>query len=676
MKKIISLLIVSIFILCSAVPAHAAYSFQKINTYQNQFSDISESDWFYPYVKDVYEYGLMKGSSDTVFSPSANLTIAEAITIAVRMRSMYTSGKDFEARVALNEQWYDPYVNYAIQKNIIPKSGYNYTAVAKRSEVAEIFVNALPADALTEILTIPDNYIPDVSRSSVYAKAVYKLYRAGILTGSDSKGTFNPGSAITRSEIATICTRIANSEKRIKILPEKETPPSSGTAKNTEVLSPEEISKKCAGAVFYVETYSRNGKLAGSASGFFISEDGYAVTNSHVIENSGYIEIKLPDGRKFHGAIAESANKSNLRVMDFDEDKDIALLKIEGDTFPYIEIGDSHNLVQGQTVYAIGSPAGLENTMSMGIISRTSPAVPSLPDIQISVPITHGSSGGVLLNTSGKAIGITTSGLESAADLNIAGPIHEIETLDKYIPSPDELTLDSHNLIRHLTGPFGNAYYPLAPDVIDFGDFSGSELLEGGSDLFSGIYRYDIYDYHDCFGKTAAQNFATTLVQYNKALEICGFTLSDSNKDQTIRVYEKDGVSVGIATFYSDTADCKRGVYIIYDYEPVYYKKAPSVPDFGFATGFVPEGEPEYVNGYYATVYKWKDLCTEKTMLLLVNAYFDSLVSSGFKFHSDKLSSYYLNSFVDNELRFFVKGKAIVSVTIDNNYIYVLTGSL
>ncbi|MBQ2942641.1 MAG: trypsin-like peptidase domain-containing protein [Clostridia bacterium] len=677
MKKIISVLLISILLLSFTAPVAASHSFQKANTYKNQFSDISESDWFYSYVKEVYEYGLMKGSSDYAFSPDANLTIAEAITIAVRMRSLYSTGKDFSAKVALNETWYDPYVNYAVQRGIIKENEYNYTAFAKRSDVASIFYAALPREAFSETLSIADNSIPDVRRSSFYAEAVYTLYRAGILTGSDSNGTFNPDSAIKRSEIATICVRIAAPEKRATAIPEKKNPSSENPKTPETELTPEEISKKCSDAVFYIETYSRNGKLSGSASGFFISADGYAVTNCHVIENSGYIEIKLPDGRRYHGAVAGNANKSApLKVIDFDEEKDIALLKIDGSSFPYIETGDSRNLVQGQTVYAIGSPAGLENTMSMGIISRTTPAFPSLPDIQISVPITHGSSGGVLLNTSGKAIGITSAGLESAADLNFAVPIHEIEKLDRYILSPSELALDSHNLIRHKTGPFGDIFYPLAPDVIDFGAFSGSELLEGSQTLLSGAYRYDIYDYYECFGKDDSENYATTLVQYNYALEICGFKLVKSNNDDSMRIFEKDGLSIGIAIFYSDTANYKKGLYIIYDYEPIYYKDTPSVIDFGYAVGIKPEDETKLLNGFYTTVYKWKDLYSEKTILTLVNAYFDTLMQYGFEFYQDNLYSYYLYSVGEDEIRVFGKGKSVVSVMVNNNYIYVLTRSI
>ena len=675
MKKIFSLFLLCCMIFTFSPFASAFHGFTLKNTYPNNFSDVSESDWFYPYVKECYEYGLMKGSSDTTFSPSANLTLAEAIVIAVRMRSFYTTGNDFSVKVAMNEEWYDPYVNYAVNKGIVKAQG-NYTLPAKRSEVADIFANALPEDAYPEILNIPDNYIPDVPKSAVYAKSIYKLYRAGILSGNDNHGTFSPDSAVKRSEIATICTRIANPEKRIKTLPEKD---SSTTVKesSTPVISSEEISKKCYDAVFFIEIYGRNGRLIGSASGFFISKDGYAVTNCHVIENAGYIQIKMTNGKKYHGAVSTKENNTNLKVIDFDEEKDIALLKVDDGEFPYIETGDSRNLVQGQTVYAIGSPAGLENTMSMGIISRLNTGGSySLPGVQISVPIAPGSSGGVLLNSSGEAIGITTGGIEGyAADLNWAVPIHEIESLDKYVLSPDALASDTHNLTRHLTGPFESATYVLAPDVIDFGAFSSAELLEGYCTLLEGVYRYDVYDFHDSFNIDASQNYATTLFQYMDALEISGFTFVKSNEDSTEYLYKKSGLSLGIYITYNDTQKLKKGLYIIYSYDAKYYEECPSVIDFGYVSFLDSEGEAEKLNGYYCYTYNWKEYYTEETALLFVNGYLQLLEQEGFKFYSDTLKSYKITSAVAEEQRIFTKGKSAVGVTMDNNNIYIIMGT-
>ena len=89
------------------------------------------------------------------------------------------------------------------------------TQKATRAQYAEIFANALPGDGLYPINTVADNAVPDVKMSESYATSVYKLYRAGILTGGDVKGTFSPLTYITRAESAAIVSRMAETNNRV-----------------------------------------------------------------------------------------------------------------------------------------------------------------------------------------------------------------------------------------------------------------------------------------------------------------------------------------------------------------------------------------------------------------------------------------------------------------------------
>ena len=119
--------------------------------------------------------------------PGNNLTIAEAVKLAACLYSIYHTGtQSFNA----GTPWYGPYVDYAVKNGILKDTYKDYTVTATRSEFAQILSNALPEEALTARNSIADGAIPDVPSSYSYASAVYELYRAGVLTGSDAQGHF------------------------------------------------------------------------------------------------------------------------------------------------------------------------------------------------------------------------------------------------------------------------------------------------------------------------------------------------------------------------------------------------------------------------------------------------------------------------------------------------------
>lgn len=177
-----------------------------------QFSDVSSSSWYADSVAAAYRKGLVKGASETQFNPNGNMTIAEAITLAARLRSIYETGK---AEFEQSDPWYQTYVDYATENGIIAEGDYSdYTKAATRAQFACIMAKALPEETLSAINYVPFGQIPDVTISETYSDAVYMLYNAGILTGNDSYGTFTPDSTITRSAVATIVTRIADMSLR------------------------------------------------------------------------------------------------------------------------------------------------------------------------------------------------------------------------------------------------------------------------------------------------------------------------------------------------------------------------------------------------------------------------------------------------------------------------------
>ena len=202
MKKLFAFTVAAFMLLASLGAALAA---------DLPFVDVPQGAWFYNDVKTAYESGIINGKSDTEYKPSDNMTYAEAIKLAACMNMLATEGKiEFEK----GDPWYTPYVDYCISKGIIKKS-YDYSEKATRSGYMEIFANCLPDDLLKEINTVEDNSIPDVPSSASYAGAVYKLYRAGILTGVDDAHNCNPNTNIQRSEVAAILTRMNNKDARL-----------------------------------------------------------------------------------------------------------------------------------------------------------------------------------------------------------------------------------------------------------------------------------------------------------------------------------------------------------------------------------------------------------------------------------------------------------------------------
>ncbi|MBR6719283.1 MAG: S-layer homology domain-containing protein [Clostridia bacterium] len=178
------------------------------------FSDIDEDAWYGSkqsgVVKLAYRYGLMSGRADGTFDPSGSITVAEALTIAARVHDIYYNN---ETEFKAGSTWYEGYVNYAIEEGIIKKKDFtNYDRAITREEMAYIFANIIPEDALKEINDVEE--IPDVDESNKYYYEILYLYNAGVLSGSDAYGTFNPKANISRAEVSAIIVRVVDPEER------------------------------------------------------------------------------------------------------------------------------------------------------------------------------------------------------------------------------------------------------------------------------------------------------------------------------------------------------------------------------------------------------------------------------------------------------------------------------
>jgi len=180
---------------------------------------------------------------------------------------------------------------------------------------------------------------------------------------------------------------------------------------------------------------------AGMGSGFFLNEDGYLITNYHVIEKETKIEVtmfqKTKDG-------FEKNKFKKVKIEAINPFVDLALLKIEdlGDTkVKYAHLGNFDSIKVGEEVFAIGNPLGLERTVTDGVISTRNRAFEGLVYIQTNADINPGNSGGPLFNLAGEVIGVTNMGYIFYGGLGFAIPIdyvkHFIENRDAFVYDKD-----------------------------------------------------------------------------------------------------------------------------------------------------------------------------------------------------------------------------------------------
>lgn len=170
----------------------------------------------------------------------------------------------------------------------------------------------------------------------------------------------------------------------------------------------------------------RRGPAMGQGSGFVISEDGYVLTNAHVVAGADRVTVRFSDRREYPAEVVGS-----------DERSDVAVLKIDADHLPTVTIGDSGRVRVGDWVLAIGSPFGFEHSATHGIVSATGRSLPDgtyVPFIQTDAAVNPGNSGGPLFNLDGEVIGVNSQiytrtggyqGLSFAIPINVAMNVAE-----------------------------------------------------------------------------------------------------------------------------------------------------------------------------------------------------------------------------------------------------------
>lgn len=246
-QSILALLLFAAMLL-TTVPALAA---------DMRFTDVPETAWYYNDVRLAVESGLVNGKSDTLYAPDDNVTYAETVKLAAAMWMLANTGStEFEK----SSPWYQTYVDYAKTNKIITKD-YEWNDAATRANFMDIFSRALPdkpvltgAAGLEAINEIADGSIPDVPMTHPQAASIYKMYRAGIVTGSDEAHSCKPNTSIKRSEVAAILTRMMYADKRQsftlgEVKSEERTEPLKFTQQPQSVSAPKDGSASFAVAV-------------------------------------------------------------------------------------------------------------------------------------------------------------------------------------------------------------------------------------------------------------------------------------------------------------------------------------------------------------------------------------------------------------------------------------------
>ncbi len=250
------------------------------------------------------------------------------------------------------------------------------------------------------------------------------------------------------------------------------------------------IAQKVTPSVVGVKVYStynywgRQMNAQGSGSGIIYSEDGYIITNYHVIENATSVTVTLSDGTEYEAQIVGS-----------DSTSDLAVLKVNANNLPAAELGDSDKLQIGELVVAIGNPLGYENTVTDGIVSGLNRQLTDYTDamtlIQTNAAINSGNSGGALVNSKGEVVGINSAKLvaSNAEGMGFALSINEVK------PIVEELMNQGH-VSRPYLGVSINSQYQVDEATAEKYEIPMgiqiAEVVKGGPAEKAGLQAGDI----------------------------------------------------------------------------------------------------------------------------------------------------------------------------------------
>lgn len=400
-----------------------------------------EKHWAKSYILQLVQRGAVQGNPDGTFLPNDNISRAAFVKI-ITVSLGYELEED-KAFTDTQNHWASKFIGAAVREGLIIPTEYDNSQFEPnkyitRAEMARIVARALGEEEISNLNVNTILNFKDADKISEEFKGYIALtVEKGIITGY-TDGSFGPNENATRAQASTMIVKLLNVLEN-----ESKNDNSEDSITTIDKLEPEEIYALVDPSVFYLEVYDDSGNILGTGSGFIVESSGVAVTNFHVIERAYSAKAFLSNGEELEVS----------KVLNYDKYKDIAILQLKGDNLPAITIGDSDQIIVGQKVLAIGSPQGLENTISNGIISSKERIIHGQRLIQTTTPISPGSSGGALLNYFGEVIGVTTLYIKDGQNLNFAIPINEVKNMLSEKPNPQKLNdIDAAETLAKLKG--------------------------------------------------------------------------------------------------------------------------------------------------------------------------------------------------------------------------------
>jgi len=510
--------------------------------------------------EDLKELGLFKGVSDTDFALNRAPTRTEALVMLIRVL-----GKESDALSKGGKHpfldvpaWADKYVGYAYENKLtngISATKFGGSSVASSSMYLTFVLRALGYSDVNGADFTWDNPFTLARQTGVLLgnPDTINFRRADVVLVSyaaleaEVKGS---GQTLAQKLITAGAISAAAYDKYYNLSAFENT---SDTA--TRELAASEIYEKCSPAVFYIEVFDKDGKAFALGSGFFIDSDGTAVTNYHVIDGAYSARIKRSDNGKTYKV---------LGIYDYSPITDWAVIKVDGKDFPYLKM-DETPLKGGEEIFTIGNPQGLENTISEGLVSNPQRPLDGVPYIQISAPISSGSSGGALLNKHGHVVGITTAGFEEGQNLNLALPISIIKNRKQTTIHPFSALVATDDGM-----PFGSINLDVYPE-----DERALELLRmwifhnQNKTMTWGPGVIDVYDLDDgtqiqyIYSYNDIQN--EIVVQYNEFGADNSYTLRselsfDTGTQAVLKIEFQQGIGGDVDPYYPEEEINEYGV--------------------------------------------------------------------------------------------------------------------
>lgn len=394
----------------------------------SQLNDIA-NHWAKSYIQELVDMKAINGYPDGTFRPNDNISRGAFVKVLCTALELESSNSIYFSDTA--SHWANSSISAAAEAGIIQISEY----ISKRADAR--FDDVVQNDYLFE----PDKLITREEMAKMITRAMGSEYKAsknsavsftdqtditsstlgfvaeasslGIITGYPD-GRFGPKNNATRAEASVMITRLLSQLDADITLTE---------------LASEDI----------YETYSKatvevSGLYMGDwyelGSGFVYDTSGKVITNFHVIADLEAIKVTFADGTE----------KDVVSIGNYDWAYDIAILRLEAGTYDAVPLGSSRNLRMGAKVYAVGYPLVQNLSISDGIISSVINE-DGIEMIQMTAPISPGSSGGALVNKYGEVIGITTATFYGAQNMNLAIPISNV--MDMIVRSNNEFEVES-----------------------------------------------------------------------------------------------------------------------------------------------------------------------------------------------------------------------------------------